>query len=1575
RLVFAGRADDQVKVRGHRIEPGEIAGVLTAHPGVAQAAVVAREDTPGDTRLTAYIVPETTTTDPATASLSADLRAHTAAHLPAYMIPAAFVALPELPLTINGKLNRAALPTPEYAVLDSGRAPVSVAEELMCQVFGEVLSLERVGVEQDFFELGGHSLLAMRLVSRLRVVFGVEVGVRALFEASTPAGLAARIAGADAARVGLVRWERPERVPLSFAQRRLWFLAQLEGPSATYNIPIALRLEGALDVAALRAAFGDLLGRHEVLRTVFPVVDGEPYQQVLTADELGEVLRVAQAAEGEVADLVAQETGHGFDLGVEVPLRALLLETGVDVHVLVVVVHHVAGDGWSMGPLAEDISVAYAARCDGRAPGWEPLPVQYADYTLWQRGLLGDEGDPGSVLAGQVGFWRDALAGAPQELALPVDRPRPAAASHRGHTASLMVPAEVHAQLTALAREQGVTLFMVVQAALAVLLSKLGAGEDIPVGTAVAGRTDQALDDLVGFFVNTLVLRTDVSGDPTFGELLERVRETSLAALEHQEVPFERLVEVLAPDRSLARHPLFQVMLTLQNQGQARLDLPGLRVAPVSGGLRVAKFDLDVSLGEVTDGEGRPVGLRGSVTGAADLFDAGTVDAVAERLVKVLSLVAADTRARVGQVQVLSEAERRQVVTDWNDTAVPKPETTLLALFEDQVLRDPSAVAVVYGDERVSYGELDERASRLAGVLAGRGVGPESVAAVMLERSVELVVTLLAVWKAGAAYLPVDPDHPSERLAFTLTDGRPSCVLTTRAHAGELPVDLTVPVLAVDEAEPAGRDAAPDTAGTRPVLTAGHAAYVMYTSGSTGRPKGVVVTHGGLANHLLWAQRVLGLEASDRVLHKTPFGFDASVWELWWPLMSGAALVIAAPAAHRDPAYLVELIRREEVTAAHFVPSQLSLLVAESAAVDCTSLRMLFSGGEALKGALHQRVTSLLDVELHNVYGLTETTVDSTSWHGGTSEATGGTVPIGRPVDNTRVHVLDRFLAPVPPGVAGELYVAGTGLARGYHERQGLTAERFVACPFGGSGERMYRTGDLARWTADGQLMFVGRADDQVKVRGFRVEPGEIEAVLAAHPEVARAVVVAREDTQGDERLVAYVVPEGEGGWGDELSGAVRAFAGARLPEYMVPSAVVVLDRLPLSVNGKLDRAALPVPEYSSAGGRGPATVAEELVCQVFAEVLGVDRVGVEDNFFELGGHSLLAVSLVQRLRERGFGVSVRVLFEAPTPAALAAAGSGGGVVEVPANGIPAQGVEVITPEMLPLVELTAAQIDLVCESVEGGAANIADVYPLAPLQEGIFFHHLLTGPGEADVYLVPMMLGFDSRERLDAFLAALQRVVDRHDIYRTGLVWEALPEPVQVVRKRATVPVTEVALTGGGGDPQAELLAVAGRWMDLRRAPLLRVHVAAEPGSERWLGLVQVHHLLQDHTALQVVLGEVAAFMAGRSDALPEPLPFRDFVAQARLGVSRAEHEEFFAELLRDVTEPTLPFGLADTRGDGTGVQQARLRVDDGLGERVREQARRLGVSPATLFHVAYARVVASLAGRSDVVFGTVLL
>ncbi|MFD0689050.1 non-ribosomal peptide synthetase [Actinomadura fibrosa] len=1584
-LEFAGRIDEQLKIRGFRVEPGEVEAVLTGHPAVAQAAVTVREDAPGDRRLTAYVVPADGTASHIGDDLASAVRRSCSDRLPEYMVPSAVVVLDALPLTGNGKLDRRALPAPEYQV-KQGRGPSNAREELLCQVFAEVLGLDRVGVEDDFFALGGHSLLATRLVSRIRTVLGAEVPIRTVFQTPTVAGLAAGLAAGtegEVVRPALTARERPERVPLSFAQRRLWFLAQLEGPSATYNSPVVLRLTGALDRRALAAAMRDVLERHQALRTVYPALDGEPFQRVLAMDELDWDLRIAEMQDiGAMADGISAAVSYAFDLSVEVPIRASLLASGSGEHVLVLVVHHIAGDGWSMGPLARDVSQAYSARCEGRAPGWAALPVQYADYALWQRELLGDENDPDSVLSRQIGYWREALAGIPEELALPVDRPRPAAASHRGHSAELEVPADLHARLLELAKAEGVTLFMVLQASLAALLSRLGAGTDIPIGSAIAGRTDEALDDLVGFFVNTLVLRTDLSGDPTFAELLERVRETSLDAYQHQDVPFERLVEELDPHRSLARHPLFQVVLTMHDTVEGAPKLLGLDVELLPTARPAAKFDLDVMVGEAFQ-DGRPSGIRGAVTGAADLFDEPTMAGLVERWIRVLEQIAGRPRTRLSGVEVVSPGERKRLLAAGTGSVRPGPDASVAELFEERARRSPDAVAVVSGAEIVTYADLDERANRLARYLAAQGVGAESVVGLSLPRGIEMIAALLAVWKAGGAYLPIDPALPASRIAFMLADAGAVLVLGTREVAEDLPagrvrtVVLDDPIVETTIAAlldgPLGADV--------PDVSDGGLAYVMYTSGSTGRPKGVGVTQAALANYVASVPPEVGFrgDADQRpgryALLQAPFT-DLGNTALFASLTTGGELHVIPAELVTDPSAVANYLDRHEIDFLKAVPSHLSALSAGAGMKGVLPTRSLVLGGESAPPSwLAELLVAAEDAgcELFTHYGPTETTIGVVTARLTRDSVPAGTAPIGEPTANTRVYVLDEGMDVVPTGVTGELYVSGAQVVRGYVGRAGLTAERFVASPFG-SGERMYRTGDRVRWNAAGELEFVGRVDDQVKIRGFRIEPGEVEAVLSGYPAVAQAAVIAREDAPGDRRLVAYVVPADSVADQDdgELASAVRQRCADRLPEYMVPSAVVVLDALPLTTNGKLDRRALPVPEYRSRQGRGPADAREELLCEVFAEVLGLDQVGVDDDFFALGGHSLLAVSLVERLRVRGVSISVRALFQTPTVAGLAAV-AGPEPVVVPPNLIP-EGAEQITAEMLPLVELTEAEVERVVAAVEGGASNVADVYPLAPLQEGIFFHHLMEAGEGSDTYVLPLVLEFDGRDRLDAFVDALQQVVNRHDVFRTGVVWEGLREPVQVVWRKAELPVHEGVLSAQTQDPVADLVSAGGLVMDLRRAPLMDVHIAQRPDSGRWLALIRVHQLVRDHTGLDVLLGEVRAFMAGRGGELAEPPSYREFVAQARGGIPAAEHERFFAEMLAEVSEPTLPFGVAEVRGDGSGVVRAARPVEPDMSGRLREVARRLGVSPATVMHVAYARMLAVVSGRDDVVFGTVL-
>ncbi|MGW0584651.1 condensation domain-containing protein, partial [Streptomyces sp. NPDC002920] len=803
------------------------------------------------------------------------------------------VVLDVLPLTVNGKLDRKALPAPDYQVAGGGRGPVTVQEELLCSVFAEVLGLPTVGVEDNFFELGGHSLLATRLVSRIRSVFGAEVPIRALFEAPTAAALAGRLTSSGARRQPLVRVERAERVPLSFAQQRLWFLGELEGPSATYNIPFALRLTGSLDVDALKAALRDLVGRHEVLRTVFATVDGQPYQQILSAEEASVSLAVEQVTDLESA--INEVAGHRFDLATEIPFRAWLFEAGPHEHVLVIVVHHIAGDGWSLAPLTRDLSAAYTARSTGRTPEWATLSVQYADYSLWQRQLLGEEPDAASVLAQQLGYWREALADLPQELTLPFDRPRPTISSHQGGSVELTIDAHIHSALVELARAQGVTVFMVVQAALAVLLHRLGAGDDIPVGTPIAGRTDEALDDLVGFFVNTLVLRSDLSGDPTFLQLLARTREADLGAYTHQDVPFERLVEDLAPARSMARHPLFQVMLTLQNTAEARLDLPGLNIEALPAGVLPAKFDLDFQIAErITDG-GTPAGLTGLIIYATDLFDPASAEAIARRFLMVLETATADPSVPVSRIDVLDTAERERILSGWNDTTHEVPRATLAELFEAQVTRTPDATAVVFDGSELTYAELNARGHRLARVLVERGARPEERVAVMTDRSADLVVALLAVVKTGAAYVPIDPAYPADRITYMLNDAQPTVLVTHQAIRGAADDGVTrivtdAPDTTAALSTMAGENLTHHERGA--ALLPAHPAYVIYTSGSTGRPKGVVVSHAAVSYYLNWATSAYPGLSGRTVLHSST-AFDLTVTPLYGTLISGGALHIA----------------------------------------------------------------------------------------------------------------------------------------------------------------------------------------------------------------------------------------------------------------------------------------------------------------------------------------------------------------------------------------------------------------------------------------------------------------------------------------------------------------------------------------------------------------------------------------------------------------------------------------------------------------------------------------------------------
>ncbi|MFD9960609.1 amino acid adenylation domain-containing protein [Amycolatopsis sp. NPDC058986] len=1339
--------------------------------------------------------------------------------LPGYMVPAAIIAIARIPLTANGKVDRRALPAPDYAGQVSGRGPRDPREQILCGLCAEVLGLDRVGIDDDFFALGGHSLLATRLISRIRTTFGVEIPISTIFQAPTVAELAERLSPGTRVRPSLRPMaQRPERSPMSYAQRRLWFIDRFEGPSATYNAPVPLRLIGELDVPALRQAMRDVVVRHESLRTIFAEdAEGIPYQRVLPAFEVGVDLPVTDVLPEQVEDAVVAAAAHAFDLTTEIPIRASVLRCGPGEHVLVLVFHHIAMDGSSMAPFARDLASAYAARRGGSAPAWADLPVQYTDYTLWQRELLGDESDPDSLMTRQSAYWRAELADVPLPLTLPTDRPRPPVASHRGDIVEFTVDAGTMRVVEKLARDHDATVAMVLQAAVAALLLRLGGGEDLTIGSPIANRTDEQLTDLVGFFVNTWVLRIGVSGTESFTGLLHKVRDRSLAAYENQDVPFERLVELLNPERSTAYHPLFQVMFAWQNYTREDFALPGLtaRFEPARTG--TAKFDLYFNLADLP---GR--GVLGVLEYATDLFDESTARSIADCFVRLLAGLVASPEDRLDDVELLAKAEWHRIVAEFNGTATPVAEATVAELIDRAVALSPDATAIQCEGAELTYRELNERAGGLASELAGRGVRPESVVGVALPRSIDLVIALLAVWKAGGAYLPIDPRYPSARLGLVIESARPALILTDTETAGVL-AGSDCPHHYVDRPT-TGRDGVVATPLVN--LRPGNTAYVMYTSGSTGTPKGVAVTHRGVVNGLTQLIEAIGVDTGRRrVLASTSVGFDVSVFEIFATLVSGGTVEVV-----RD---VLAVVERGGWTGGVLssVPSVFAELIEQIP--EKIDVDTVVFAGEALPGALARRVAQAVPgVRVVNTYGQTESFY-ATAFPA-EEEPPLGTVHLGRPLGNMRVYVLGSGLRPVPIGVIGELYVAGE-IARGYHDEPRLTASRFVADPFGPPGTRMYRTGDLARWDENGVLAYAGRGDAQLKIRGIRIEPGEVEAVLAAHPGVARSAVAVHDAGTAGARLVGYVVPEGlhsdphadvdliAGVTRDEL----RRFVSARLPEFMVPSVIEILDHLPLGPNGKLDRAALPRPAFTVGEYSVPRSLDEEILAAVYAEVLGLDRVGTSDDFFAIGGDSIRSIQVVAKAAAFGVEINPRDIFEHRSVAqlALAAAARRGSAREP------------------------------VLAELAGGPVGRLPLLPAA--------RYLTELGGGIDRFSMSIVLGLPDDVSDVELVATLGVVLDRHDVLRSRLDGDemVIAEPGSV---DPAALVRRVRCEAGWGSPawhdlvSAELDTATGELDPAAGAMARFVWFDRADGQGRLL--IVLHHLVVDGVSWRVLVPDLAA-------------------------------------------------------------------------------------------------------------------
>ncbi|EZH74456.1 hypothetical protein ATO12_11855 [Aquimarina atlantica] len=1551
-IEFIGRKDTQVKIRGYRIELGEIESVLSDLSIVQSCCVLARDDGNGSKRLVGYVVVEGT--------LEKDeLEQELHLRLPDYMVPQLWIELEEMPLTSNGKIDRNGLPSLDVSQLSLQEyvAPRTEIETQLSVIWQDLLGVDKIGVYDNFFELGGHSLLATRLVAMIRKELSVEVAIRDIFSHSTISDLGHHLSDASENTVlpSIIPQDKPEHIPLSFSQERLWFIDKLEG-SIAYHIPAVLHLEGDLDIAILEASLRSIVSRHEVLRTVFYAEDGVGYQKVIGSDDW--VLhRELVTDTTSIDDKIAAFVEDSFDLSRDYMFRACLYDFGSNHYILAGVFHHIASDGWSESILINELVELYSSIQEKRSSKLPSLSLQYTDYSIWQRKYI--EGD---ILEGQLSYWEDRLKGA-TPLSLPTDYARPSIQSYEGNSVSLTLDADLNRMLSELCSEEGATLYMVLLSAFKVLLSRYSGQEDICVGTPVANRTQSELEDMIGFFINTLALRSDLEGNPSFKEVLERVKETTLDAYDHQLAPFEKVVDKVIATRDMSMSPLFQVMFVLQNTPKVKdLEFSKTRVSTYEYEETTSQFDLTLTAVEESGG------ISLNMTYCTALFNKDTVTRMLVHYKELLSSLVKDITLPIQALSMVTNQEREELLYKFNDTVVAYPEDkSIIDLFKQQVKKTPDAIAVIFEKDKLSFKELDERSNQLAHYLISQGIRSEELVGICLDRSLEMIIGILGILKSGAAYVPIDPEYPSERIDYILEDATIKILLSSIDRKTLFEKTHTLEVISLDEDW--GAISNESTGDVDKQFNPKCLAYVIYTSGSTGKPKGVMNEHRGVVNRLLWTQSHYNLDPKDAILQKTSFCFDVSVWELFWPIISGAKLVFAKPEGHKDARYLRTLIESHNITTIHFVPSMLRAFLSEINMGDCSCLKRVLCSGEALlvdQALLFRKKFS--NVRLDNLYGPTEAAIDVSSWEV-PAEGDLSRIPIGKPVANTNLYILDKEDQVLPIGVVGELCIGGIQVARGYLNREELTKEKFVADPFIVEG-RMYKTGDLARWLADGTIEYIGRKDDQVKIRGYRIELGEIENVLSTIENIHSCCVLAREDGSGNKRLVGYVV-------GNLDKEKVQKELYSRLPEYMVPQLWVELEEMPLTSNGKLNKKILPDPDTSLLSSQeyvAPRNNIEKQLVEIWQELLGIDKVGVYDNFFELGGHSLLIVQLISRLHDQNLQIEVKDIFANPTIEALALRlGTVTSHYEVPANGITV-GCKKITPDMVPLLDFSQKELDMVVDHIEGGVANIQDMYPLSPLQEGMYFHHLLSDRDSGDPYVLLTGISFDHPDKRSEFIEAFRYVVTRHDVLRTCIVNEGLPNAVQVVLRDVKLKVSELSFSSSQNvKEELELMMASGKhWIDLSKAPLLSLETADDPTTDSYYLMMKYHHTVIDHVGLEKIVGEIQVCLSGDKSSLSTPVLYRDFIGHVLYQQSTNDSEVYFRSRFEGITEPTFPFGLSDTLGDGSGIEESRYVLPRDLSNQLRSLSRSLGMTPAVLFHAAWGLVIGRCSSKDYAIFGS---